>query len=346
MKRIFILMLMACLWCTAVWADGTIVRKKEITEQFNIYNYSKMRITNQFGKIHLNSWNKTDVSVNVVITAKGFMEDKVQALLKDVNISIQKEGDRYSFYTNIKKRRGIVPNGDLQVDYIVNLPHGMYVELKNRFGDVFVNDFGGPLFVAVEYGTVKAQKLTGNVNLQVEFGSLFLSSAESATIITRYSKVDVDKVDKLSASCRFGKTHIGNTKKLALSQDYGDVSLSNVDVLKGDISYSGFNIDKMSKEAILNMQYCAKCNLGVISDKTQKLSVNAKFSKLECKVDDGTDMNVSIFTKYGEVHNLELSNMYLKKEAPDEYTNSYKGKVGAGNGNMSFKTEYTDINFK
>lgn len=345
MKRIFIIMLMACLCSVAAWADGTIVRKKEITEQFNTDAHSKLHITNQYGKIHLNTWSKNEVSVNVVVTAKGFTEEKVQAMLKDVDISIQKADSRLSLYTHIKKRRVVLPNDDLQIDYTVNLPHSMYVELKNRFGDVFVNDFGGPLFISVEYGAVKVKKLTGNANLQVEFGSLSVSSAESATVISRYSKVDIDKVDKLSATCRFGKTSISNIKRLALSQDYGDVVLSNIDVLQGDISYSGFNIDKMSREAALNMQYCAKCSLGVISANTQKLSINAKFSKLECNVDDA-DMNVSIQTKFGEVLNFNQPNISLKKDAGDDYTNSYRGKIGPGNGSMSMRIEYTDINFK
>lgn len=348
MKRQYIItLLLACLYSIGAWAGYT--KEKKISDRFTTDSYSKLRITNQYGKVHINTWDKNEVTVSVVVTATATSEEKAQSMVNDVDIIQQKADNRFSYYTSVKRKK-IVMNKDneLKIDYTVNMPASLYLELQNKFGDVFIDDFAGQLSVGVEYGAIKAQKLTGsNVNLQVEFGSLSVASAETATITSRYSKVNIDKGNKLAVSSRFGKTNISNTKRLVLSQDYGDAVLSNIEVLKGDISYSGFTIDRIGTEAMLNMQYCSKCNLGVISGKTERLSVHAKFSKLVCTIDESADMTVEIATRFGSVNkgggslSLQKANVEV-----DRYSSSYRGTIGSGAGNMAMSLEYTDVNFK
>lgn len=346
MKKLHIILLsLAILLNMSVWAAG-FTKEKKINDRFTTDGYSKLRITNQYGKVHINTWSKNEVTINIVVTAKSETEEQAKHLLTQVDITQQKADNRFIYYTAIKRKKLSLKDhaDELRVDYTINMPHNMFIELKNRFGDVFIDDFSGQMHLSVEYGAVKAQKLTGSViNMEIDFGSLSIASAETAYIISRYSKVNVDRADKLTVTSRFGKCNISNAKRLVMSQDYGDVVLNNIEVLKADISYSGFIIDQLGTEAVLNMQYCTKCNLGTISGKTERLSVHAKFSRLTCIVDNNADMSVAIAAKYGSVNGLSLQKTEVNE---DRYNSSYRGKLGTGTGKMSMNLEYTDVNFK
>lgn len=346
MKKLHIILLFLAVLLNVSALAAAFTKEKKINDRFTTDGYSKLRITNQYGKVHINTWSKNEVTINIVVTAKAETEERAKSLLTEVDITQQKADNRFIYYTAIKRKKfSLKDNADeLSVDYTINMPHNMFIELKNRFGDVFIDDFSGQMHLSVEYGAVKVQKLTGNViNMEVDFGSLSIASADNAYIISRYSKVNVDRASKLTVTSRFGKSNISNVKRLTLSQDYGDVALNNIEVLKGDISYSGFTIDKLGTEAVLNMQYCTKCNLGTISGKTERLSVHAKFSKLTCIVENNADMSVAITTKFGSVNGLSLQKTEVDE---DRYNSSYRGKLGAGAGKMSMSLEYTDVNFK
>ena len=348
MNKILFLVLLLSVGAFTARSGELVKKEKKVTDKFSTNKESKLRITNQYGKVHINIWDKDEVSVSVIISASATSADKAQELLDDIEIQEEKSNQIYTYRTNVKRKKLTINNkNEMEINYTINMPAYQYLALNNRFGDVYIASHNGPLLVDVEYGAIKTGDLNGpNANIKVSFGSLNTTKINTGSIEARYSKVTVDAARKLSVNHKFGKTYISNTDMLTLSQDYGGAQLTKINRLKGHIAYSDFSMDKPGAETDLYMQYCSHASLGVIESDAGRISISAKFSKLTATIGDNAGLDVDINTKFGKVSYRSAQGITLQEIEEDMHTSTYRGKTGSGKTRVVMHLEYTNMSFK
>lgn len=346
MNKIVLIIILVCIGYAA---QATPVKKeKKITDRYATAADGKLIIANQYGKVHINTWDKDEISITIMMSVTSSSETSAQELLDDIDVQQQRADKSFSYRTVIKRKKLVLnDNKDIEINYMVNIPayHGLTV--NNRFGDVYLASHNGTVSLNVEYGAIKTEELSGkNTILNISFGSIYATKIQTANVEARYSKVTIESASQLTANNKFGKTFINNVDKLNLSQDYGEAHLTHINKLRGHISYADFSMDKPGTETDLFMQYCSHAELGTIGNDAEKISVAAKFSKLTATLGNDAGIDVDINAKFGKVNYKSTQAITLREIEEDSYTRSYRGKAGNGKTRVVMNMEYSNMSFK
>jgi hypothetical protein len=334
---------------SAHWADEA-AKEKTINKHYSVSSFDKLYIDNTYGEVHVNTWDKNEITVEVHIKVKAKNEASTQGLLDDIDIEDSRSSNKIMVNTSINKRHITNENTEMNIDYTVNMPLKNGLDIANKFGAVYLDDFEGPLNLKLEYGKLKTKKLSGpEKDINVKFGGVDIASIEYGNLDISYSKLTIDKAEKIDVKNSFEKTFINSVKELKINQRYGDLNIGSVDEISGKVEFAGMDIDKVTKSAEINLQYSSKANFGSIGAGVDLLKIDAGFSSVSCKFENGASLSGDIDMSFGHFKNRSSnSSMSFEKEETSEYSNEerYTGKIGTGMGKMRIKAKYGDVVFK
>jgi hypothetical protein len=330
--------------------DNLVDREKKIIKSYAVSVNDKLSIENESGAVNINTWEKNEVSVEIIVKSGAKSATKAQELLESVSISDTKTAG--AIYLKSIFKAGSYRSGKqtLNVDYIVYMPATLQLSVVNKFGNVNLPSFAGHLQVKVSYGNIKAAKLTGphEKRIEVGFGSASIEELDNAFLESKYSKVNIEFVGKAEIMNSFGKTKIMEANNLRITQKYGDLELRKVNTLVGNIEFSNVDLDYLGKSADLHLKYASNADLGVISSSVELLKINASFSTVYLKFDDTANQDFEAHLKYGDI---KLNNQYMKEYVKNtnqhNSSSDYKGKIGkGGKGNLLINSNYTTVHIR
>lgn len=163
-------------------------KEKKITRHFSHVTNDKLIIKNIFGNVHVNTWNKNEIDISVSIVGKFNTESKAQDLLDHVSIKeskIDKYTNTLSFESIIEKPYNNRNPDNVNIDYIVNVPKILDLEINNKFGMVYLDDFEGKLLIDIMFGSLSAKNISGPpaiIKINFSKGKNTISSIEKGDI--------------------------------------------------------------------------------------------------------------------------------------------------------------------
>lgn len=232
MSRLYSLILLITCFAFTVPAlaheDPLVEKKKQYSKSYSISANDLISLTNKFGQLKINTWNKSEVKVDVSITAEAGTDERAQLILDNINISDGKNSDGVYFKTtikNINSRGNRVERNEktsFRVDYEVYLPAGNPLSAANEFGSTSIGDHTGETSIISKFGSVKAGKLSNTKKIEIEFGSMVLESMNNGKLVVKFSSVDVQNT---SGSLDVVIEH--SSAKLKLDNDVKDLKVKN-----------------------------------------------------------------------------------------------------------------------
>jgi hypothetical protein len=354
MKRsMYKITLVLCLFSGLVYAKrGEVNKDKKITKTFEVTASTKLNIENQYGEVHVNTWDKKEIVIEIEINAVAKTDARAQELLDRITISDIRTGENIFMKTNIKSSNSSISiNGgkeQFEIDYTINMPENNPLNVSNKFGGVYLADFSGSLNLNVAYGSLQAENIKGGDKMiKISFGSAAITSIESGRIEASYSKLNIDKAGNIEVKNMFGGTEIDKVDNLKIDQQYGSLEISSVDQISGKVAFSNVSIDNLLKSLDLNLKYASRAELGKINSSVELIKVNANFSNLYFEIEDGASMNFDMNFKFGDFKsddNPQISSLKTSKTS-DSNSSSYQGKLGRGKGMMILSVNYGNVYF-
>lgn len=262
-------------------------QSKEITRVFKIENDTELKVNNKYGRIKLVSWDKDSVKFNVQIKVRNKKEEKAKEILHDIQIdflsskiflesssSFSKEN---SLWDDLKDKTSQIFSGDnkIQIDYEIYLPSQIAININNKYGDIFIDDHKGKMTINLSNGDLKAHNLSGETNIDLEFAyanikhialgdlklgyrsEIRITTAESLSIDSRSSRINIGQVDKLKAKSHRDKYLIESVQSLNAVNSYTYLEIQSlegnilIEAKYGDIDIKKIesNVSKLSFEA-------------------------------------------------------------------------------------------------
>ena len=325
-------------------------KEKKISNHFTVKQSDLLSIDNTYGLVHINTWDKNEITVDITITTHAKTEDKAEEMLSHISV---KEGSnngdgRISYKTTVKTVNA-QNNEDFSINYTINMPRKNPIDVKNKFGDIYLGDFEGKLNLDLSYGALSASHISGIApKIKVAFGSATIASIETGAIKVSYSKLSVDKAGDIVVANSFGKSDIGTVNHLEVDQQYGDIAIESVNQLNGGVHFANLEINKLSKSADLELKYCGKADFKSITASCDLIKIDAHFSSVYLDLAPGAGFNIDLSTSFGDMKNKSSNAIELTEMQKSEHSNThrYKGKTGKGDGTMSIKAEYGNVVFK
>ena len=327
-------------------------KEKKVHKQYTVSDMDKLEVDNVHGRVHINTWDKNEITVDVTVTAKARSESDAQEILDRVNIVLSDEdaGHRVVCKTVLEHEVNNITHGQMQIDYMINAPKKNALDITNKFGDVYVGDCSGKIRINVSYGALDMQNITGSDDrIKVAFGSAMISSIDHGIFDISYSNLSIDRAGDIEVTNKFGKTDVTSVKNLRLEQKYGNVELGTVGVMRGELNYANVDIDNLQKSGELTLKYCGKAEIRSVGPDVDLLTMEAHYSNLFFHLAEGANLSVDVTARYGNVKASSFSkSMELVREGNKEDWNTtrYRGRAGKGDGRMTIEAHYSNINFK
>ena len=350
MKINFILITILCFLQSLGLAGQEYTKEKKVKGQFSVNSNDKLLIENKFGDITINTWDKNEITVDITITTKAKSEEKAQAMLDKISIEEDtrvKETHKIRYKTKFENTTGNT-NGEIDIDYVINMPRKNPIDIKNEFGDVTLGDFEGEMQMAVSYGKFKAGKIKGDKkNIKVSFGGVTIDNIETGYLQTSYSDIFITTAENIEIKNTFGNSEIASVKTLKVNQSYGDLKVGAAGELSGSVEFADLEVKKLSKSADLSLQYCGQADFKEVEASVSSIKIKAGFSDIRIKLDRSSSFSVDITSKFGDVDNdLKALELTESKGKDDRFKTTHKGKIGKGEGTITLDLDYGNENFE
>lgn len=274
----------------------------KIFEKTIAVNDAKWLVVHNNGDIRIETWNEDKVQLKALVTIEGDEED-VQKALKELDFNLIQNGNKIEVTksgwdkmgnncscTNTKikvkgndKKTETFRIKNYHVDYVLQIPKRLNVDLESNFGDIDLASIDGDATIISSQGKIIAGDIGGILKLESRFdssitfgnfksgnislsqckstfgtcGDLTLNSQFSTASFTKVANLDVDaaqsnltftsSLDQLKGTIRFGKLSIeGHSKNITLNATQLKMEANKIDQFDLTGSFNSFKINDVS----------------------------------------------------------------------------------------------------
>jgi hypothetical protein len=337
-----------CLWLAAGPARAQEQISKNFSEKYAVSASDLLDLSNRYGKVHVNTWDKNEVTVDVQIKAWGRTQERAKEQLDRIKINYGKRGGVVFFETVVEDNNVNNSNkSGFEINYTVSMPRRNRLKLYNRYGATFLADHSGELDLSVRYGKFVGEKLTGPAKkIEVAYGGLDLQQLEQGSIDISYSSnVSIEKAGNITLDNRYTSVRFGSVTNLNAETKYGGLDIDNqVDVLKANMAYSGLKIGQLNKELVVNTKYANNFQVRRVAKGFGRIDVDASYSSLTLFFEPNMAFNFTVSTRYGNFKN-DVPDTDLRRQIEQSTSKDFEGSVGKGGGSVKATANYGNIRF-
>ncbi len=206
------------------------------TKEFSVANpQERLVISNKFGDVYVESWDKNQVVIEVTKRAWGRNAEK---LYERISFDASQSNGEIRIATIIKHNMNTSSKSGFEINYKVKMPKANPLELENSFGYTYLADLDGDVTLEISHGELKAGTLRGkNVEIEVSFAS--------SVDITEV--VDAELETSFSSNVRVGKAN-----QLTYDGKNGNFEIEEVNSLNADVAYLNLEIGLVNH--VLNVE--------------------------------------------------------------------------------------------
>jgi len=242
-----IILLLFPVWLLAHLPEGKFKKLKTIQRTFEVGNAGQVFIDNSYGNINIVTGNYSNVEIIATIKVDGNDSEAVDKRFNSIDIQIEKNGNNITAQTYIGTTNrswswfswlfdGKSSNTNFKIDYQVKMPEQWHLKINNEYGNIYLNKLTGNLNLNADYGGFDIGELNGSnnyFNLDY-FKTSNIDYVRQAVINADYSKVNIHSAYKLSLNCDYSHINIEEVRKIKFNNDYGSIIVKNVKEVSGN----------------------------------------------------------------------------------------------------------------
>jgi len=250
---LFLLLFLLLLGIKGVKAHDEFTRT--IKKDFPVNADAQLIINNKFGVIHCTNWENNTISFDIKITVTAHDQSDANKLMDKINIS-------FSNTASLVEAKTIIDNikfsgkGHFSIDYSVNMPIGISLDLTNKFGDIFINEVQGKTRIDLGYGNMEINKLGNSDNLlDISFSTANVKWMKGAVVSLKYANLKIDYAGSLRLDSKFSNLEAEKIIVLNVNFEGGNLDMETSSVIDSKIKFSDLEIGRIEKSLNLDIQY-------------------------------------------------------------------------------------------
>jgi len=327
---------------------------REVHETFNVSPGVNLEVQNKYGNINIDTWNKNQIQIDVLIKVKSSNTEKAQKFLNEIQIDFDNSASRVSAHTIYPDNNkswwsnwfGNGKNLDYEVHYTISAPQDMSTsivnkygnitqasidgdaDVTNKYGDIFYKDIAGDLELTLGYGKATFGAVSGDAKMQIKYSSLKMVETKDLEISTKYSDIKIKHCGNVTSYTKYDEYKIESMVSLKNDGKYDDFMIGNVEDINIDTKYTDVNIGTLHRRGLFDTGY-GSVNVQATGNDLEKISINSKYTGYEFDVDGDFHL---IFD--GSHTDLHVSKPYEKyqshRDGSDLKLKAYRGSKEGG----------------
>lgn len=241
---------------------------KEINKRFKVSRDTRIEITNKYGKIELNTWDKDSVVFDIKIRVEDKKLSKLEKSISEIDFditnsqhflivrtkvgenlsSLEKEFQRF-------KETVLQDDGKMEINYVVWLPKTNQLKVENKFGDIFIGDYSGEVDINLSNGNLKSHDFDGKTNLTLSFGDATINQIKEGKLDCNYSDIYIKKAGKLRIVSKSSDFEIIEINELDADSRRDKFRIRLADLIDARGSFSNFRVNELTDRITLRAEY-------------------------------------------------------------------------------------------
>lgn len=349
MKSIYSLFFVLCslsVFATEKPKDAT-TESKTYERSFKVSPDSYFEITNKYGQIIINTWDKDSIRVTTEVTAHGKDYSDARKLLSRVDIDFSQTGQYLAVETMLDRKSGffkelwnnvsdysktLLSKTKLEIDYTIYVPSTINLELENKFGDLYLSEIKGKCDITITHGNLRANVIHGSSRIEVGFGDVKIKELKSGVITLKTTDSDIQELGDVTFKSSSSHIRIKKADQLNIdSKSDKSLHITEVNRISGKSLFSKLELEEVKKSIDLNMNY-GELRADNIAFSFSKIDLEGKYTDVYLQFAPDTYLQADITAKEDQL-SVPSEGVSLEKNYEDEkkrYVN-IKGTMGQKN---------------
>lgn len=324
--------------------------ENKISKNFNVNEKTLLKIDNKFGNVNIKNWQKNEVEINVSIVVDAKSKEKADKVFNKITIDISENKNIISAITNIENQSTFKifyisssnEHDSYSINYEINAPVYILLDLNNKFGDVFINELHSKSDINIKYGDLKANNLLfpdvkPYSKITLSYGSANIDKLTWCNYVSKYSDSEITESQALFIYSRYSEYVFDKNIAIICDSKFDDYKIDTCEnfVLTG--AYNDVKIKKIIKQFVIDSKY-GDYKISNISENFKKIKLITAFTDLSLGLSKKSNFKINLVGIYSEVNipsvifggsdydddNLNLKGSYNNKDSKNIISASLK----------------------
>jgi hypothetical protein len=309
---------------------------KEFHKEFAAGANTTLEISNRYGDVLIQSWDKDQVVIDVKVTVDLPNKERAEKLLGYIDINFSEGENRISAKTVIDDKFSFTGWGGeskkFSIDYNVKMPKVTALTLSNKYGNSEIDELHGLVNLDIKYGNLTAGHLTrGNVKplskLILAYGKATINEAGWLDINVRYSgSMNVKKIQALLLDSKYSKLSLGETSSVVGNSKYDNIKIENINNLILENGYTEVNIGTLTKKLDYKGSY-GSFSIDRVPRSFESIDVETRYTGVRLGIEESANYSLDAKVSYGGLKYNE-DNFIIKRKIVENTSKEISGTSG------------------
>lgn len=329
---------------------------KKLNKTYDVNKNSILSLSNRFGDINIENWEKNQVQIDVVITVENRNEEKAKETLEYIKVNFSEDGDIIKVETEIDNDLSKAGNwvifgsnnsNSFNIDYTIKMPKSLQIELENKYGDVFINELSNLSNIVVKYGYLKINKMTrenekplNEVTLAYSNGDI--ESCRWLKLTLKYSKMEIKESKAIMAITKYSKLYIDQASSIVSESKFDEYNIGNITNFLGEGAYTDYDFDEITKKFELETKY-GNCDVQYVPEGFEMINITNHYGNISIGIDDKASYKIKGEAKYGDIRIPGEGRVSRIRETTSTSLKGYVGSDENTNSIVEIYTKYEDV---
>ncbi|SHI89187.1 hypothetical protein SAMN04488513_102186 [Pseudozobellia thermophila] len=273
-------------------------RSKKLAKSYRLTNAGELHLDNKYGNVNIYGWDKEELSLTVTITVTHKKKDNAQELLDRIRpvlrnsdnfVSLSYEiGESSSgFFSQLFEKANPFDfdRSNIQIDYEVFLPEKAELELANKFGDVFIEDWNGALQAQVQHGDIWISENLNKADISLEFGELRAKNISYGNLELKNGGVDMHDSKNLRINSSGSDIEIGQVTSLEFYSNKDEVTIDEAGSIYGSLKFTSLRLNRLGLDVDMGMKI-ADFRIDRITNAKTTITIDQESSEISINISD------------------------------------------------------------
>jgi len=350
-------------------ASSSLIAKEfylEVKNNSPISSDGKVILSNTRGKIEVKTWNKNEVSVEVLITVNARKQSDANDVFERIKISFDAKDNTVSALTQITE----IPRWNWNyvrsvytIDYIVYMPKTCDLNLYNKFGDALIEELAGTATLTVKHGNIRLKNIQNHLKLDLNYGNCTVMEAANSEIkmvhgnirlkkvsnvnfFTSYSKVNVDLAGDIKSKSINDTYKIGIVNEFRNIGKYDKIDIQQVKKIVVVSEFSDFKIGLLEDSGDFDMLH-GGVDIVEISQGFSDIFIVGEDTHFHFEVEEGSNYKMDATAQFASVKYPKVSNIVCQdKQGHERKVEFVVGKKSNPKSYIKAKVKYGNLKIK
>ncbi|MBN2807026.1 MAG: hypothetical protein JXR22_10245 [Prolixibacteraceae bacterium] len=289
-------------------ARAQVSDSKKVVKGFRVDKSSIIDISNKYGDISLEVWDKDSVFVEIACEVSEKSYDRLQKKMDEINFELTHSGHNVVISTIIGESKNMIISeliklkenigmGEslVNIDMKIKVPDNLDLRIKNKFGNIYLDDYHGDLTIDLSNGKLKAHDLNGYVNLKLNFGNGVIRNIDSGNLEIYYSDFNLSSSRRLRVNSKTSDITFTEIGQLLVNSSRDHYRIRMINNFESQASWTDFSITEFTQKSNIVMNY-GEITIENIRPSMENIMIDARSTRINLFFDRDADVNFDIIT--------------------------------------------------